>query len=65
MIATKTKKNIDSMTYESMLRLWRHAPPAHPYFIGGVGDYFSKVMGDKKEKLGQEGAVKASKNIGW
>lgn len=65
MIKETIKKQIDSMDYESMLRLWRTAPAGHHMFQGEVGDYFSTVMAEKKDKLPDGEAVRASKNIGW
>ncbi len=61
----KTKQEIDNMDYESMLRLWRHAPVGHPMFQGETSQYYSKVMAEKKEKIGNEAHVRASKSIGW
>jgi len=60
-----TKKQIDGMSYESMLRLWRTAPVGHPMFQGETGDYFSKVMAEKRAQVGPEAHTQASKNIGW
>jgi hypothetical protein len=59
------KKLIDDMPYEEMLRKWRFAPLSDTMFVGETGAYFSKVMKDKKEKLGQSAHVAASKRIGW
>jgi len=59
------KEKIDSMGYESMLSLWRNAPSGHPIFQGDTGEYFAKIIGEKREKVGQQAHVEASKNIGW
>ena len=59
------KKRIDDMDYESMLRLWRFAPTGDAFFQGDTGDYFKKVMGEKREKVGPAAHVAASKSIGW
>jgi hypothetical protein len=59
------KASIDNMSYEGMLSLWRNAPAGHPYFQGDTGDYYSKVMKEKREKVGNAEHVRASKNIGW
>ena len=56
----KQKKAIDEMTYEQMLSKWRFAPIGDPMFQGEVGDYFSKVMKQKRENHSQ-----VSKKIGW
>jgi hypothetical protein len=65
MINEKTKKAIDDMSYYSMLELWRNAPIGHPYFKDETGDYYGKVMKEKKDRISHEEAVKASKDIGW
>ena len=39
-----------------------------PYFQGATGDYYSKVMAEKREKrekVGGAAHVSASKSIGW
>ncbi len=59
------KNEIDTMSYESMLRLWRFAPDGHPMFQGEVGEYYSKVMGEKRNKLADGVAAAISKLIGW
>lgn len=59
------KQSIDNMDYESMLSLWRNAAVGHPIFQGKVGQYYSKVMAEKRAKIGNEEHVRASKSIGW
>jgi hypothetical protein len=59
------KKQIDSMSYEQMLRKWRHAAAGDPTFIGETGDYFSKVMAKKECDLKPGEKTKISKKIGW
>ena len=61
----KIKQEIDNMDYESMLRRWRYAPVGDPMFQGEVGEYYSKVMKEKREKVGGAEHVRASKNVGW
>ena len=62
----QTKKRIDEMNYEAMLSRWRFAPSGDPMFQGAVGDYFAKVMAEKRDAPGGAAAhVAASKNIGW
>lgn len=58
------KETIDNMGYEEMLRLWRFAPCGEPLFTGDTGDYYAKIMAEKKETIGAGRAVAASKNIG-
>jgi hypothetical protein len=59
------KQQINEMSYYEMLKLWRFSEPGHPIFQGATGDYFEKVMAEKKEEIGPEMAVKISKKIGW
>lgn len=59
------KAQIDSEDYESLLRRWRFAPAGSPMFQGELGDYYAKVMQEKREAVGQQEHVRASKNIGW
>ena len=59
------KQRIDDMDYESMLSLWRNAPSGHPMFQGDTGDYYSKIMAEKRSEVGNDAHVTASKNIGW
>lgn len=59
------KKSIDKMSYESMLSLWRFAPAGHPMFQGDTGEYYSKVMQEKREQIGNKAHVATSKSIGF
>jgi len=61
----KQKTQINEMTYEEMLRRWRFAPAGDPLFAGDTGDYFEKVMQEKKQAAGPGAAVAISKGIGW
>ena len=56
------KWQIDNMSYESMLRQWRFTPGGTPMFQGESGDYFAKVMAEKRIAADH---VKISKDIGW
>jgi len=58
------KKWIDEATYEDLLRKWRFAASGDPMFQGDAGDYYAKVMVEKKAYDPAE-AVAASKRIGW
>ena len=60
---TETTKNfIDGLTYKEMLKLWRFSPTGFALFQGETGEYFSKVMKEKKEKVN---AAAISKEVGW
>jgi hypothetical protein len=65
MISEVMKKCIDSMDYESMLRLWRFAPIGHPMFQGELGQYYAEAMNRKREEVCNEEQVRISKEIGW
>ena len=59
------KIRIDNMGYEEMLSLWRFAPAGHQMFAGDTGDYFAVKMKEKREAVGGDAHVAASKSIGW
>jgi len=61
-LTEKLKEEINGMSYESMLRQWRSSPFGALIFEGESGDYFLKVMQEKKKKVDY---VQISKNIGW
>lgn len=56
---------IDSMSYEEMLRLWRYAEVGHPLFAGEVGGYFGDKMWEKKAKVSLKDRSMISKKIDW
>lgn len=59
------KKWIDNATYEQLLSRWRFAPAGSPWFQGEIGEYYQKVMEEKRKEVGDAGHVQASKKIGW
>ncbi len=63
-LTTENKKYIDSLSYESLLSHWRGAPSGDKWFEGETGTYWGKRMGELKDE-DPDGAVRASKNIGW
>jgi len=56
---------IDNASYQTLLGKWRNDLAGSPWFEGDVGEYFSKVMNEKKDKLSHSEQVRASKNVGW
>ena len=56
---------IDDASYESLLDKWRNAPVGSPLFQGELGQYYSKVMAEKRSKLAPGEHMAASKRIGW
>lgn len=63
-LTDKIKEQIDSMSYESMLRKWRFSKIGDEMFQGEIGEYFKERMKALRESDPQE-AVRASKSIGW
>lgn len=55
---------IDSADYETLLHKWRYAPAGDPYFIGDIGEYYSKVIREKKAELPEGKAAAISKKLG-
>lgn len=64
-MSEETKKQIDEMDYQQMLYKWRFSPVGSHWFQGEVGDYFTKVMNEKRAAVGSEAHTAASKEIGW
>lgn len=63
---TKEQKSwIDNANYESLLSKWRFSPSGDPFFQRDTGDYYAKVMEEKRDALSQEEQVQISKKIGW
>ena len=56
------KKQIDRMSYEQMLRLWRFHEIGNPFFIDEIGECFAKVMTEKRKSVD---AAAISKKVGW
>jgi len=55
----------DNASYEQLLRKWHFASIGDPFFQGEIGDYYSKVMRQKRGEVGNAEHVRASKSIGW
>jgi len=64
MIDASTKNWIDNASYEDLLQKWRYAPVGNEIFQGETGEYYSKVMAEKRAKTDDNG-VSASKSVGW
>lgn len=56
------KRWIDNATYEQLLAKWRFAPIGDSMFQGETGDYYAKVMAEKRKTADH---VQASKTVGW
>jgi len=64
MIIKQMKEWIDNASYRELLRRWRFSPAGDPFFRNDteIGDYYSKVMNEKKKHVN---AVAVSKRVGW
>jgi hypothetical protein len=56
------KNWIDNASYQELLSYWRNAPMGDYMFHGEAGDYYSKVMQEKRQTVDH---VQVSKDIGW
>jgi len=56
---------IDTADYESLLWRWRFHPAGSPWFQGVIGAYYSKKLAARREEVGAEEHVRASKAVGW
>lgn len=64
MTQQEMKNWIDTASYISLLEKWRFAPAGDPFFKGEIGEYYAKVMSERRDKNPDE-HVSASKTIGW
>ena len=55
---------IDNASYEELLYMWRFEPAGSPFFMGEMGDYYASKLDQKREEVGEEEAVRASKRMG-
>ena len=58
----RIKKLIDNASYYELLSHRRFAPIGDPMFQGEAGDYYARVMQEKKQTVDH---VQVSKDIGW
>jgi hypothetical protein len=58
----RIKQWIDAATYQDLLRKWRFASVGDPMFQGEIGEYYSKVMAEKRKTADH---IQVSKNVGW
>ncbi len=59
------KQKIDGMDYRQLLHMWRFAPDTETLLQGDTGEYFGKIMREKKNNLLHDEQVAISKAIGW
>ena len=58
----RIKQFIDNASYETLLYHWRYARIGDPWFLGETGEYYAKVMFEKKKQCDH---VQVSKSVGW
>jgi len=58
------KQWIDSATHLQLLEKWRFSPSGDPLFEGECGNYYQKVMQQKRDADPAQ-AVSNSKILGW
>lgn len=54
---------IDNASYYELLEKWRFAPVGDAFFKGDTGDYYAKVMAQRREEVGHAVAVQTSKAL--
>lgn len=59
---TRQIEEINAMSHEAMCRLWRFAPPGHPWFRNDLP--FFQVFNERLQSLGGF-TPEISKRIGW
>lgn len=64
MTTEQMKQWIDSASYEALLSRWRFVRAGDPFFQGEVGNYYAKVMREKRAAVGDDAHVAASKRLG-
>lgn len=65
-LTPEEKAFIDSQSLQELLHRWRFSPLSgtEPLFQGDTGDYYKKVMFDKRD-ADPDAWTAASKRIGW
>jgi len=63
-LTPENKAHIDSLSYEDLLRRWRFAAVGDEWCQGATGKYLGDRMAELRKK-DLDGAVAASKRIGW
>ena len=65
MTLDEMKQWIDNASYEQLLSRWRFAPAGSLWFQGFIGRYYSKALKEKRTLVGDDEAVRVSKNLSW
>jgi len=59
------KNWIDNASYFQLLQRWRFAESGSSWFTEEIGEYYKKIMFEKKNQLSDEEQVATSKSVGW
>lgn len=65
MTSEEMKQWINGASYRELLQKWRFASAGDPFFVGEIGDYYTKKMAEKHDKVGDTEHTRISKSIGW
>lgn len=65
MTVEEMKTWIDNVSYRELLSKWRFVEVGSQWFQGEIGNYYAKQMAKKREEVGNDESVRASKAIGW
>jgi hypothetical protein len=56
---------IDNASYQQLMSKWRTAPVGDPFFMDDTGEYYAKIMSEKRNMISSSEQVSISKNVGW
>lgn len=65
-LTPENKAYIDNHSYYGLLERWRNSPAGDPWFQGETGQYWAKVMRERRAQTGGDVIhTEASNIIGW
>ena len=64
-LTEEMKTKIDIMSLREMLAKQRFASIGDPLFQGDIGEYFLKVMREKKSAISNDEWSNISRSVGW
>ena len=64
-LTEEMKAKIDIMSLREMLAKQRFASIGDPLFQGDIGEYFLKVMREKKSAISNDEWSNISRSVGW
>jgi hypothetical protein len=63
-LTDERRKQIDAMSYRTLLSRWRFDTAGDPWFQGETGEYWKKCMAELRDSP-ETDHVAISKEIGW